>query len=203
MQDELWLLDWWGRFLHNDPFQDRLTAVAMDECPTEGPGIFLRINPADEHHPVILSKRVPAPVPLPQIEPEFLEPVGLGLRVTDTDGFWENCRDRWIGTEPDGGVRCDRTGLNSWEMFLALPSSVGRLLTPEIPIHIRLDESGESVRPVPVAEQRIAIGDRLYPTLELSSFLDRMSRLKAGESVPAVLPPCGDQGEAAVTLVYG
>ncbi len=199
---EIWLMDYFGRFLHNDPRHDRIVAVTPDACPDGRPGLLLDIDPLRDDAPFALVKRESSPMPLPHIEPVTLNGLAIAIKVLDEDGPYAECRDRFFSSQPSGEVMFDRSHCSGWEFYAPIPASTARTLFPGSGFILRDDKDNVFPAPVPETGHSVLVAGRTYPLDTVSTFLTQLGALAPGESARLVLPPLGDHPEMPVTATH-
>ncbi|NHO31916.1 hypothetical protein [Acetobacter fallax] len=195
---EIWLMDYFGRFLHNDPRHDRIVAVMPDACPGGLPGLILNIDPSRDDEPFALVKRETSPMPLPQIEPVTQNGLAIALRVLDRDGPYAVTRDCFFSSQPSGEVLFDRSHYAGWEFYAPIPARMARTFFPGSGIVLRDDEGNDYPAPRPETGHSILIAGRTYPLDLVSGFLAQLGALEPGENRRLVLPALGGKPELSV-----
>lgn len=198
---EVWLLDYFGRFLHNDPAQDRIVAVAPEACPDGLPGLIFDISPERGNNPFALVKRVSAPMPLPEIEPEPGTGLAIALRVRDEVGPYADARNFYFSSQPDGRVTFDRDHCAGWECFVPLPATLAATLFPSSGIVLHDSAGGEISGPRADTQLTVLIADRHYPLPAVTGLLEQLSRLAPGEVMTVTLPELGDAPAEEITAM--
>ncbi|NHO18736.1 hypothetical protein GOB90_07060 [Acetobacter oeni] len=192
-------MDYFGRFLHNDPHHDRIVALAPDTCPDGKPGLILDIDPQRADVPFVLVKRTTAPMPLPQIEPVTLKGAAIALKITDRTGPYVDSRNCFFSSQPDGEVQFDRSRHEGWECYAPIPARTARIFFPGNGISLRDKSSGLQIpAPQPETGLSVLMAGRTYPLDLISPFLTQLGALSPGESSHLVLPALNDHPQLTV-----
>lgn len=199
--NELWLLDHFGWFLHNDPKYDWLVGFPLERCPQGQPGLVVDAALFHERGRVALAKRETRPMPLPTVEVFPTEGMAIGLRIVDTDGPYGGWRDRFISSQPGGPVMFDRGVCQAWELYVPLPARLARLLGSECAVALQ-DEQGEMLEPPrPESGFHVRVAGRLYALRDILPVLENLAALKAGDRATVVLPAGNGTPPLSVTAI--
>ncbi|GBQ28205.1 hypothetical protein AA0472_2611 [Acetobacter estunensis NRIC 0472] len=188
---EIWLLDVYGRFLHNDPVSDRLETLLPEDLPPEGPGVLLHIDSQKKEEPFRLVKRDSRPVPLPHIVPHLGGDLTVRLEVTDRQGPFAASYGHFLTGTDDGGV--DAVEASDTEAaFVPVPARTARVLLPSSPLKVR--DEWDTVLLPPRADEGmcVRVGAGAYPWPVVSELLTRMANMSPGEILRQHLPEIGD-----------
>ncbi|MEE8662320.1 MAG: hypothetical protein SOH81_01895 [Acetobacter sp.] len=187
-KNELWLLDWFGRFLDCHPESGTIFAVESGSCPKEGPAIFLEIDSGNREQPFSLKSQIPIPLCLPQIRPEVQEIPSLALQILDVEGPFGSASPTWLGVTPEGAVRYDNPKAQDWEKFIAVPRMLG--LCGVKGDHLRVEDMQGNVLPGVrwLSGFQIGFAGQSYAIRDVLPLLAILGALEKGESRDVMLP---------------
>nr|WP_194299860.1 hypothetical protein [Acetobacter conturbans] len=193
------MYDSYGRFLDNDPDEDRLVARAPEDCPNGFPGLIFDVDPGRTQQPFMLIKRETRPMPLPMIEPVIQQGVALSLRITDSDGPFVEARGGFIASHEDGSVTLGEREEGESILLTPIPMRTAKNIFPDSGLVLKDQDGHPMEAPRPTSGLRVLIGERAYSLEVIGSILTRMGTIPPGESTTLVLPATASEPEETIT----